>query len=74
MKAITSGGFMSKIRRRDLLAGVTTAGLAATLGTTTPAPAASRQLAARRDKRRPQYQPDSPEVQTFYRVNRYPAK
>jgi hypothetical protein len=66
---------MSKIRRRDLLAGVTTAGLAATLGTTTtPAPAASPQLAARRDKRRPQYQADSPEVQTFYRVNRYPAK
>jgi hypothetical protein len=65
---------MSKIRRRDLLAGVTTAGVAATLGTTTPAPAASRQLAARRDKRRPQYQADSPEVQTFYRVNRYPAK
>lgn len=67
-------GPMSKIRRRDLLAGVTTAGLAATLGTSTPAPATSRQLAARRDKRRPQYQADSPEVQTFYRVNRYPAK
>jgi hypothetical protein len=67
-------GPMSKIRRRDLLAGVTTAGLAATLGTSTPAPATSGQLAARRDKRRPQYQADSPEVQTFYRVNRYPAK
>ena len=66
---------MSKIRCRDLLAGVTTAaGLAATLGTTTPASATSQQLAARRDKRRPQYQADSPEVQTFYRVNRYPAK
>jgi hypothetical protein len=25
-------------------------------------------------KRRTRYQPDSPEVQTFYRVNRYPAK
>ena len=28
----------------------------------------------RRDKRRPQYQANSPEVQAFYRVNRYPAK
>ena len=26
------------------------------------------------DKRRAPYQADSPEVQTFYRVNRYPAK
>jgi hypothetical protein len=74
MEVINNRGHMSKIRRRDLLAGVTTAGLAATLGATTPALATSRQLAARRDKRRPQYQADSPEVQTFYRVNRYPAK
>jgi len=26
------------------------------------------------EKRKAQYQADSPEVQTFYRVNRYPAK
>jgi hypothetical protein len=26
------------------------------------------------DKRKARYQADSPEVQTFYRVNRYPAK
>jgi hypothetical protein len=26
------------------------------------------------DKRKAHYQADSPEVQTFYRVNRYPAK
>jgi hypothetical protein len=26
------------------------------------------------DRRKAQYQPDSPEVQNFYRVNRYPAK
>jgi hypothetical protein len=25
------------------------------------------------EKRKARYQPDSPEVQTFYRVNRYPA-
>jgi hypothetical protein len=26
------------------------------------------------DRRKARYQADSPEVQTFYRVNRYPAK
>ena len=26
------------------------------------------------DRSKARYQPDSPEVQTFYRVNRYPAK
>ena len=28
----------------------------------------------RAEKRKPRYQANSPEVQTFYRVNRYPAK
>jgi hypothetical protein len=68
---------MSMMRRRDVFLVVTSTGVAATLGSvaspTAPA-AASAQLAARRDKRRPQYQPNSPEVQTYYRVNRYPAK
>jgi hypothetical protein len=26
------------------------------------------------DRRKPRYQANSPEVQSFYRVNRYPAK
>jgi hypothetical protein len=26
------------------------------------------------EKRKTRYRPDSPEVQTFYRVNRYPAR
>jgi len=26
------------------------------------------------DRRKPRYQPNSPEVQNFYRVNRYPSK
>jgi len=26
------------------------------------------------EKRKPRYQPNSPEVQTFYRVNRYPGR
>ena len=34
----------------------------------------SVKAAARRDKRKAQYQANSPEIQTFYRVNRYPAK
>jgi hypothetical protein len=67
---------MKMLRRRDVFLVVTTTGVAATLGSavSSPVPAASAQLAARRDKRRPQYQSNSPEVQTFYRVNRYPAK
>ena len=59
------------IRRRDLLLAVTVSGAAAAAigATSTRTPAELR-----RDKRRPQYQANSPEVQTFYRVNRYPVK
>jgi hypothetical protein len=58
------------IRRRDLLLAVTVSGAAVTMGS-----ASSRTPAERkRDKRKPQYQANSPEVQTFYRVNRYPVK
>ena len=58
------------IRRRDLLLAVTVSGAAVAVGTTSsPTPAE-----VRRDKLRPQYQANSPEVQTFYRVNRYPVK
>jgi hypothetical protein len=60
------------IRRRDLFLVVTASGVAAAaLGASA---ATTRQVAARRDKRRPQYQANSPEVQSFYRVNAYPAK
>jgi hypothetical protein len=59
------------IRRRDLLLAVTAAGAAAALGAASIPPA---DAIRRRDKRKPQYRADSPEVQTFYRVNRYPAK
>jgi hypothetical protein len=61
----------SMIRRRDLLLAATATGTAAALGAAsmTPAPAKPR-----RDKRKPQYQGNSPEVQTFYRVNKYPVK
>ena len=61
----------SMISRRDLLLAATVTGTAAVLGaaSATPAPAKPR-----RDKRKPQYQANSPEVQAFYRVNKYPMK
>jgi hypothetical protein len=64
------------IRRRNLLlavvaAGAAAGGAAAALGAASVPPA---DAVRRRDKRKPQYRADSPEVQTFYRVNRYPAK
>jgi len=58
------------IRRRDLLLGVTVAGAIATVG----GASGETPTEIRLDKRRPQYQANSPEVQTFYRVNRYPVK
>jgi hypothetical protein len=66
---------MRKMRRRDVFLAAATAGMAATLGpaVSAAAPASSRPE-ARKDKRRPQYQPNSAEIQTFYRVNRYPSQ
>jgi hypothetical protein len=58
------------IRRRDLLLGVTAAGAIASVG----AASSETPTENRRDKRRAQYQANSPEVQTYYRVNRYPVK
>ncbi len=61
----------TKIRRRDVLIAVTASGIAAAMGAKDVSSAAPDD---RRNKRRAQYQANSPEVQTFYRVNRYPAK
>ncbi len=60
-----------KIRRRDVLIAVTATGVAAAMGAKA---ISSSETASRRTKRRAQYQPNSPEIQTFYRVNRYPVK
>jgi hypothetical protein len=62
---------MTKIRRRDLVGVVGAIGFAATAAIRTAHP---DEKAVRQDKRQRQYRPDSPEVQNFYRVNRYPAK
>jgi hypothetical protein len=61
----------TKIRRRDLLIAVTAGGIAVATGAKAVSSAAT---ADRRNKRKAQYQANSPEVQDFYRVNRYPAK
>jgi hypothetical protein len=65
------------IRRRDLLFAVTASGAAAAMGAAAAIGAASIRpggAARKGDKRKPQYRANSPEIQTFYRVNRYPAK
>jgi len=61
------------IGRRDLLR-VLAAGAGAVAASATPLAAAERESVDAAKKRRARYQPNSPEVQTFYRVNRYPAK
>jgi hypothetical protein len=63
----------TKIRRRDLLLAVSVSGVAAAASMTSIGSTPSEAV-VRRDKRKPQYQGNSPEVQTFYRVNRYPGK
>ena len=61
----------ASIHRRDLLHVL--AFSAATAGTVRLAGAAPR-ASNTAEPRRARYRPDTPEVQTFYRVNRYPAK
>ena len=61
------------IRRRDMLLVVTASAVAAVVGAAS-IPSVRTAGAVRRDKRKPQYQANSPEVQDFYRVNRYPGK
>ena len=58
-----------KIARRDLLRVLAVGAAAATTSACTTVEAEDFP-----DKRKARYQADSREVQTFYRVNRYPAK
>jgi len=62
-------GSNSKIARRDILR-------ALVLGTAAASTSSYTAVAAERfpDKRKARYQADSPEIQIFYRVNRYLAK
>jgi hypothetical protein len=61
------------LKRRDLLRAALTAG-AVTGAIGMEALPTGRSKKDERGKKRSQYQPDSVEVQTFYRVNRYPVK
>ena len=61
------------IGRRDILRALTGMAAATAAGQAAPAPAAA-DTENNSEKRKARYQADSPEVQTFYRVNRYPAR
>jgi hypothetical protein len=67
------GALNQNTRRRDILR-VLAAGAGAAAASAAPLAAAAPQAADTAKKRRAWYQANSPEVQTFYRVNRYPAK
>lgn len=62
-------GLNPAVGRRDLLRVLAIGVAAATTSAGSPANAEDFP-----DKRKARYQADSPEVQTFYRVNRYPEK
>jgi hypothetical protein len=57
------------IGRRDLLRGLAIGTVAATTGTSQ----AMADTETPDERRKARYQPNSPDVQTFYRVNRYPS-
>jgi hypothetical protein len=60
------------VRRRDLLLGF---GAGAVVTASPPLiEEAAADSESKDDKRRARYQADSPDVQAFYRVNRYPPK
>jgi hypothetical protein len=64
-------GVIPKIGRRDLLRVLAIGAATATTSACTSAGADKSKFP---DKRRARYDANSPEVQTFYRVNRYPAR
>ena len=69
---IQDDGF--RIRRRGFLRFATVSGLTAAVASATGSGAALADTEAKDAKRRARYQPNAPQVQTFYRVNRYPTK
>jgi hypothetical protein len=58
------------IGRRSFLRALGVGAAAASTPLVSPAAADTK---SRDERRRARYQPNSPEVQTYYRVNRYPA-
>jgi hypothetical protein len=61
------------VRRRDLFGLVLVCAGAAVANAVAADPAAAKPVDLN-DKRRARYQPNSPEVRNFYRVNSYPAR
>ena len=60
--------------RRDLLRAMVTGTAAAAVVNTAALEPAGAEPRTSADKRRARYQPNSAEVQEFYRVNRYPKR
>ena len=60
--------------RRDLFRALVTVAAGAASGSVAVFEPAAATSGSRSDKRRARYQPNSPEVQTFYRVNHYPPR
>jgi hypothetical protein len=60
-----------KVRRRDFLRAL---GAGAGVAVTASAPLVQAADGKTDEKRKARYQANSPDVQAYYRVNRYPAK
>ncbi|OSI67330.1 hypothetical protein BSZ21_17110 [Bradyrhizobium canariense] len=67
------GFLLAIMRRRDVFRAAAAGAAIAASGTATDQ-AIAAQPADSANKRRPRYQASNPEVQDFYRVNRYPAR
>jgi hypothetical protein len=65
--------YAPRIDRRDLMRAVAGLAVVAAAGTASLTPARG-DSETDSEKRKPRYQPSSAEVQTFYRVNRYPER
>jgi hypothetical protein len=63
---------LTTLRRRDMFRAM--AGAAIVAAATIPVEAAAAEPAGSTNKRRARYQANTPEVQNFYRVARYPAQ
>jgi hypothetical protein len=61
------------VRRRDLLSAMLTGAAAATTVVAVPSTTIAAEPRTSTDKRGARYQPNSKEVQEFYRVNHYPT-
>jgi hypothetical protein len=73
-KGVSMKSFLlAKMRRRDVF-GVAAAGAAIAASGTSAFEAAAAEPIGGANKLRSRYQADAPEVQNFYRVNRYPAR